>query len=101
MLLTPPPTQTSTILSRSCSATILQRRGAAATRWSPPDTLWLNLVLEIKGEEDERDRAKAAGAERWKDAVNYAGTFGCWEYQVCRDVDALRTLIDVVVTGMG
>jgi len=62
----------------------------------------LNLVLEIKGEEDERDRAKAAGADRWKDAVNYAGTFGRWEYQVCRDVDSLRTLIDVVVaTRMG
>jgi type III restriction enzyme len=62
-----------------------------------PDAPRLNLVLEIKGEEDERDRAKAAGAERWKDAVNYAGTFGRWEYEVCRDVDALRTLIDVVV----
>jgi hypothetical protein len=57
-------------------------------------------VVKITGEEDERDRAKAAGAERWKDAVNDAGTFGRWAYQVCRDVDALRTLIDAVV-GMG
>ena len=29
-----------------------------------PDAPRLNLVLEIKGEEDERDRAKAAGARR-------------------------------------
>jgi type III restriction enzyme len=61
-----------------------------------PDSPRLNLVLEIKGEEDERDRTKAAGAERWKDAVNYAGNFGRWEYEVCRNVDSLRTLIDVV-----
>lgn len=59
----------------------------------------LNLVLEIKGEEDERDRAKAAGARRWVDAVNYAATFGRWHYAVCKDVDSLRTLIDVVVNA--
>ena len=57
----------------------------------------LNLVLEIKGEEDERDRAKAAGARRWVDAVNYAATFGRWHYAVCKDIDSLRTLLDVVV----
>jgi hypothetical protein len=41
--------------------------------------------------------AKAASARRWVDAVTYAGAFGCWDYQVCRDVDSLRTLIDAVV----
>ena len=46
----------------------------------------------------QRDRAKAAGAHRRVDAVNYAGTFGRWEYQVCRNVDSLRTLIDMVVS---
>lgn len=46
--------------------------------------------------------AKAAGARRWVDAVNYAGTFGRWAYRVCRDIDSLRTLLDVVAaTGMG
>jgi len=45
----------------------------------------------------QRDRAKAAGARRWVDAVNYAATFGRWDYQVCRDVDSLRTLLDAVV----
>ncbi|MDZ4717014.1 MAG: DEAD/DEAH box helicase family protein [Roseiflexaceae bacterium] len=56
----------------------------------------LHLVLEIKGEEDERDRAKAAGAKRWVDAVNYAGQWGHWHYQVCRDVDSLRTTIEAI-----
>jgi len=57
----------------------------------------LNLVLEIKGEEDERDRAKAAGAQRWIDAVNYDGRWGAWAYSVCRDVGSLRTSIEYVV----
>jgi type III restriction enzyme len=60
----------------------------------------LNLVLEIKGEEDERDRAKAAGAWRWVEAVNYAATYGRWHYEVCKDVDSLRTRLDVVVHSL-
>jgi hypothetical protein len=40
-----------------------------------PKARRLNLVLEIKGEEDERDRAKAASARRWVEAVNYAAAF--------------------------
>lgn len=61
-----------------------------------PEALRLNLVLEIKGEEDERDRAKAAGAQRWVEAVNYAGTFGRWHYVVCKDVDSLRSTVEAV-----
>ncbi len=63
-----------------------------------PDAPRLNLVLEIKGEEDERDRAKAAGARRWVDAVNYDGRWGRWAYEVCKDTGALRTAIDVIVS---
>jgi type III restriction enzyme len=62
-----------------------------------PDGPCLNLVLEIKGEEDEKDRAKAAGARRWCDAVNYAGQWGRWHYEVCKDVDSLRSKIDEVI----
>jgi hypothetical protein len=43
--------------------------------------------------------AKAAGAHRWVNAVNYAGSFERWAYQMCRDVDALHTLIDAAVTA--
>lgn len=66
---------------------------------SDPASPQLKLVLEIKGEEDERDRAKAAGARRWVDAVNYAGTYGQWTYQVSRNVDSLRSLIDGVIAS--
>ena len=62
-----------------------------------PESRRLNLILEIKGEEDERDRAKEAGANRWRDAVNYAGKFGAWWNHVCRNVDSLRSSIDWVV----
>lgn len=64
-----------------------------------PNNPQLKLILEIKGEEDERDRAKAAGARRWVDAVNYAGTHGRWTYEVCRNVDNLRSLIDGVIAS--
>jgi type III restriction enzyme len=65
----------------------------------PADTTvpTLHLVLEIKGEEDERDRAKTAGAQRWTDAVNYAAKFGRWHYEICKDVDSLRSKIDEVI----
>lgn len=57
----------------------------------------MKLILEIKGEEDERDRAKAAGAVRWCAAVNYTGQWGHWHYEVCRDVDSLRGKLEEVV----
>jgi type III restriction enzyme len=62
-----------------------------------PESPRLNLVLEIKGMEDEQDRQKAAGARRWVDAVNYAGSYGRWWYEVCKDVDSLRSKIEEVV----
>ena len=61
---------------------------------SPP----LTFILEIKGEEDEQDRAKVAGARRWCDAVNYAGQWGRWHYEVCTDVDTLRSKVDEIVS---
>lgn len=63
-----------------------------------PNAPRLNLVLEIKGEEDERDRAKAAGAQRWVNAVNYDGRWGRWVYHICKDVGSLGTAVDVVVS---
>ncbi len=49
----------------------------------------LHLLLEIKGEEDERDRAKAQFAKRWVSAVNRWGRAGQWELLVCRDPQQL------------
>ena len=40
------------------------------------------LVLEIKGEDSEQNRAKRAALDAWVEAVNTKGGFGVW----CRDV---------------
>jgi type III restriction enzyme len=49
----------------------------------------LALILEIKGEEDEQDRAKHEAARRWVRAVNHWGKLGRWEFLVCRDPQQL------------
>lgn len=45
----------------------------------------VKLILEIKGESDEQDRAKEAAAMQWVRAINNHGGFGRWEHRVCRD----------------
>lgn len=49
----------------------------------------VTLVLEIKGWEDEQDRAKHEAARRWCDAVNNWGELGRWALHVCRDPQLL------------
>ncbi|MBI4330134.1 MAG: DEAD/DEAH box helicase family protein [Chloroflexi bacterium] len=51
------------------------------------------LVLEIKGEEDDQDRAKHQAARRWTMAVNNWARLGRWEFAVCRDAQTLPRLI--------
>jgi len=52
------------------------------------------LVLEIKGEDNEQSRAKAAAMRAWVAAVNAAGGFGVW----CCDVAyEMATVQDVLV----
>jgi type III restriction enzyme len=43
------------------------------------------LVLEIKGHEDDQDRAKHQAAKRWISAVNNWGEQGRWQFHVCKD----------------
>lgn len=50
----------------------------------------LNLILEVKGHEDEQDRAKRAAAIRWCRAVNYHGGYGRWLYKQTRKPGDLR-----------
>jgi len=45
----------------------------------------LNVILEVKGFESEKDRAKEIAAQRWASAVNHHGEFGKWVLVVCRD----------------
>ncbi len=45
----------------------------------------VTLILEIKGQEDDQDRAKHQAAKRWVSAVNNWGELGKWVFHVCRD----------------
>ena len=40
------------------------------------------LVLEIKGQDSEQDRAKRAALGQWVAAVNEHGGFGAWSHDV-------------------
>jgi type III restriction enzyme len=48
-------------------------------------TNWVTLLLEIKGEEDNRDKSKYDAAQRWISAVNNWGQLGRWVQHVCRN----------------
>jgi type III restriction enzyme len=48
------------------------------------------LILEIKGQETEQDRAKHAAAKRWVEAVNNWGQLGTWAFHVCKDPQVLE-----------
>ena len=56
-------------------------------------TSGLMLLLEGKGEPDEKDDAKATAARRWIAAVNAWGGLGSWEYAICNDANDLVPLL--------
>lgn len=56
-------------------------------------------IVEIKGQEDEQDRAKYAAAKRWASAVNNWGQIGHWEFMVCKDPQALGKQLQIVAKG--
>ncbi|MBI4377525.1 MAG: DEAD/DEAH box helicase family protein [Nitrospinae bacterium] len=43
------------------------------------------LILEIKGQTIEQDKAKWQAAKEWVNAVNANGSFGTWEFKVLDD----------------
>jgi len=51
------------------------------------------VVLEMKGEENDQDRAKYQAAHRWVAAVNNWGRLGVWDFVVCRDPQVLPRTI--------
>jgi hypothetical protein len=57
------------------------------------------IVLEMKGEENDQDRAKHQAARRWITAVNAWGRLGPWEFLVCGDPHLLPRLIAGIRTG--
>jgi type III restriction enzyme len=53
----------------------------------------MNLILEPKGEEDDKDKAKFQAAQRWVTAVNNWGRLGQWDFLVCRDMHRLPGML--------
>ena len=51
------------------------------------------LILEVKGFEDEQDRAKHEAAKSWCAAVSAWGKMGAWRFAVCRDPKKLNDII--------
>ena len=58
-----------------------------------------HILLEIKGEEDERDRMKHQFARRWVSAVNRWGRAGEWRLLVCRDPQQLGEMLEAAAAG--
>ena len=54
------------------------------------------LLLEGKGEKDEKDDAKATAARRWIEAVNTWGGLGQWTYAICFDAKDLDGILRTV-----
>lgn len=56
----------------------------------------LTLLVEGKGDPDEKDDVKATAARRWVEAVNTWGGLGTWAHHICYDAadldEALRTI---------
>ena len=57
------------------------------------------VLVEIKGEEDERDRAKHQSAHRWVSAVNRWTRAGQWSFLVCRDPQQLGGMLSALATS--
>lgn len=56
----------------------------------------VNLILEIKGYEDNQTKAKHQGAHKWISAANNWGKLGKWEFLVCRHPAMLKSEIEQV-----
>lgn len=58
----------------------------------------LNLVLEVKGERNETDKAKAeTTSDLWVPGVNALGSFGRWDFAEFRDGSSMADDLDDVI----
>lgn len=48
------------------------------------------VLVEGKGDPDEKDDAKATAARRWTTAVNTQGGFGRWDHVICYEASTLE-----------
>lgn len=51
------------------------------------------LLVEVKGQKTDKDKAKWAAAEEWIKAVNNTGKFGAWEFKVLEKPDDVFEII--------
>lgn len=51
------------------------------------------LLIEVKGQKTEKDKAKWAAAEEWIKAVNGTQKFGSWEFRVIENPDDIFEVI--------
>ena len=58
----------------------------------------LTILLEGKGDADEKDDAKATAARRWVAAVNTWGQLGAWEHAICHDASILAATLTEFAT---
>lgn len=54
----------------------------------------INLILEVKGYESEKDRAKETAAQKWVYAVNHHGGYGVWRLFVGTSRNLANAIIE-------
>lgn len=51
------------------------------------------LLIEVKGQKTDKDKAKWSAAEEWVKAVNTSGKFGTWEFKVLEKPDDIFEIV--------
>lgn len=71
--------------------------GGSKRRYVPDFLIRLSngktLVLEIKGQDSDQNRAKRAAMETWTTGINAKGGFGLWCSDVALDMSQIETMI--------
>ena len=53
----------------------------------------INLILEVKGKESDRDKEKRKALQEWIDVVNENGTFGTWSCDIAYDPSDVEVIL--------
>lgn len=59
----------------------------------------VRVLLEARGDPDEKDDAKATAARRWVEAVNAWGGLGIWTHAICYDAVRLTKQLEEADEG--
>ena len=76
---------------------ILYTYGGVVRKFRPDFLIRLkngtNLILEVKGQDSQQNKAKREYAKEWCEAVNSKGGFGRWEFAVSFSVNDIRDIL--------